>query len=129
MARTSKTGTSTVTINSETAEVNYEEYAGDTIIFEYGYCDSETLEPYDLTGWDAFLEIRENVPNGTLLVRQDTTNELLELNHDNANGFNIRSLISTDILGVGTFKWYVVLTDPLGIVNTLVRGKITLGAR
>jgi hypothetical protein len=129
MARASNTGTSTVTINSETAEVNYEEYAGDTIIFEYGYCDSETSVPYDLTGWNAFLEIRENIPNGNLLVRQDTQNNLLVLNHDNANGYNIYSRISTEELGVGTFKWYVVLQDPLGIVNTLVRGKITLGAR
>lgn len=131
MARTSSS-TAATTIESETATVNYEEFVQDTLVLEYGYGDEDTGELYDLSEMEITIEVRLNKTDTVPLLSLSSTNNTVLRNHDIANGYNIKGVITdamTLTLGPGLFNFFVKTKDANGYVNTLVVGTILLKVR
>ena len=132
MARSSSSAVTTVSIQSDTATVNYDEFVQDSIVIELGYADEETLVPYDLTGYLFTLEIRANQADLTPLYTLSTAQGTILLNHDIANGYNIKAIVTdtmTNTMGAGIFHYFMKYVDTAGLTNTLVIGTITLKVR
>lgn len=123
---------SVVTIKSETATVNYEEYVQDTLILEYGYGDEDTGVLYDMSSHEIIIEIRANKTDATPALSLSSLNNQVVTNHDIPNGYNIKGVVTdtmTATLGAGVFSFFVKTKDSNNFVNTLVIGTITLKVR
>jgi len=128
MSRTAAS-TSEVTVESETTTINYVEFAGDSLLIELGYADEDTGELFDLTNWDVRFEMRADKTSSVALLQAFTANGTIQINHDTANGYNIKiplSNIQTAAVGPGSYYYFIETTDTLDFVNTLVVGSITL---
>ena len=119
----------TFTIESETALINFDEFVGDTLLMQFGYCDEKGL-PYDLTGSSATLEVRRTRTDLTpLLSLSSPTNISLTPVVDGFNTYNINAEITaaqTLALGAGEFPYFIKVIDSLGKENTLIAGLIRL---
>jgi len=128
MSRTAAS-TSEVTVESETTTINYVEFAGDSLLIELGYADEDTGELFNLTNWNVRFEMRADKTSSVDLLQAFTANGTIQINHDTANGYNIKiplSNIQTAAVGPGSYYYFIETTDTLDFVNTLVVGSITL---
>ena len=113
-------------IKSNTITVNYEEYVTDTLVIELTWKDSLGAIN-DLTSYTGLLEIRSKKTDTLPLKTYSFPGDLV-LGSTSPN-------ISIDIppsdlsdLGVGTFVYFIKLTEPSGRINTLVVGSIKIAA-
>ena len=118
------------TQKSETAQVNFVEFAGDSLDMNFLYKSKNSTQPNDLTNF-----------SGKLIIYDDTKAEVLSLTSSLnptqivlGNQLPKNILISvtkaqTATLGVGSFTFAFILTDTWGKDNTLIIGNITLQDR
>lgn len=129
---------SNITVQSETARVNYVEYVGDTLCMKFAYKDGSSTGPLiDLSGYTLFMEVRKmdtsGVPIGdALLVRSSDNGTILlgEAAGVNENICVTLESVDTTTLGAGDFGYFIVATQvAINYVNTLIRGKLVLKIR
>ncbi len=115
------------TIESNTAKIDFKEYVQDTLIMAFRYTDEEG-NLIDVTGWDVDLELRKQATDPVPLLLASIQNGIVLGSTD----YNICVTITdtqTQLLGPGTFTYFIRTKDVQGFVNTMVLGKITLRSR
>lgn len=116
-----------IKISSQTVQVDYEEYLGDTleITFNWKGADDQAVS---LVGWSAVLQVKTEKTDTVALIERSTGDGSLVLS-DGTGEFNIETeLKPAETLGLGLGKkvYDLQLTSPAGKVNTLVIGSITI---
>jgi hypothetical protein len=116
-----------IKIASQTVQVDYEEYLGDTLEVTFNWKGADD-QPVNLTGWSALLQVKAEKTDPLALVTRATLDGSLALG-DGSGEFNIETELTpaeTTYLGLGTKFYDLQLTSPAGKVNTLVIGSITI---
>jgi len=111
-------------IHSETAEVNFFEFVGDTLTMSFKYISPSGVL-IDLTGWIVAIELRKAIEDANPILMLDSVNGGVQLGGVHNIAITLSSA-QTATLGVGGFYYFIRTTDTVGIVNTLIVGKIIL---
>lgn len=112
------------TISSATINVNFEEYAGNTLQMVFSYKQSNGTV-IDLTGYSARMHVRVSLEDVSPVISLNSGSGIL-LSSSGNNLVVTISAAQTGTLGVGSWLYDIELTDSLGKVNTFCYGKIKL---
>lgn len=124
-----------LTLQSETARINFVEFAGDTLKMAFAYKEgSETGNMIDLNGYNVEMEVRKMDKDGVSLepslLSYSKDNGGITTGDSDANIMITLESSDTLLLGVGEFGYFIKVTHlSSGFVNTLIRGKLILKAR
>lgn len=116
-----------IKIASQTVQVDYEEYLGDTLEITFNWRGSDG-QAVDLTGWIGVLQVKAEKTDTVALIERTTVDSSLVLS-DGSGEFNIETELTpaeTLGLGLGVKVYDLQLTSPAGKVNTLIIGRITI---
>ncbi|MCK5919385.1 MAG: hypothetical protein KAG66_00485 [Methylococcales bacterium] len=116
-----------IKISSQTVQVDYEEYLGDTLEITFNWKGADD-QPVNLVGWSGVLQVKAEKTDTVALIERSTGDGSLVLS-DGTGEFNIETELTpaeTLGLGLGTKTYDLQLTSPAGKVNTLVIGGITI---
>jgi hypothetical protein len=116
-----------IKIASQTVQVDFEEYLGDTLEITFNWKGADD-QPVNLTGWSAILQVKTEKLDDVAIIERSTADGSLVLS-DGTEEFNIETELTpaeTTGLGLGKKVYDLQLTSPAGKVNTLVIGSITI---
>ena len=113
-------------IIGQTARIDFEEYAGDTLAVRLAYAD--TTGNINLTGSTITAEIVDPSTSAALLTYSTTAGTIVTTGTDYNIVFDITAS-QTAQLGAANYLYYVKVQDSLGSVNTLITGILTLKKR
>lgn len=114
----------TTTVSSATVNVNFEEFAGNTLqmIFSYKQSNGTVI---DLSSHTARMQVRVAISDVSPVLSLTNSSGIALASTGNNLVVTI-SAAQTLTLGVGSWIYDIELTDSLGKVNTFCYGKIKL---
>jgi hypothetical protein len=98
---------------------------GDTFIREFTFTNDDT--PFDLTGWDALLQIRESASKPVVLqADMEGVSPFISIIGNDDNVLRIEIPAEQIEIPAKRYVWDLELTSPAGVKTTYLEGTFTL---